>query len=224
MAYATPSTRSTGDLITATIWNVNINNALLTAPALMTTKGDLVAATAANTPARLGVGANNYVLTADSGEATGLKWAASSGTTHVLVRKTADESTSNDTTLSNDSQLVVPVLANEEWAIDFVIFLAHHATPDFKMDIAVPTSSTGMESIQKIIDAAVPIASDVTFSFGEVHTVINGSTEIMIHVHVGIEVAGSSGNVAFRWAQNSSGSDAVTIKEGSYVVAHRIAA
>ena len=46
-----------------------------TAKATLTTKGDVYAATAASTPARLGVGANNTVLTADSAEATGLKWA-----------------------------------------------------------------------------------------------------------------------------------------------------
>jgi hypothetical protein len=38
-------------------------------------KGDLIAATAADTLARLAVGANNYVLTPDSGQSTGLKWA-----------------------------------------------------------------------------------------------------------------------------------------------------
>ena len=38
-------------------------------------KGDLVAASAADTPARLAVGANDLFLTAASGEATGLKWA-----------------------------------------------------------------------------------------------------------------------------------------------------
>jgi hypothetical protein len=43
---------------------------------LLTTKGDIYAATAAATPDRLGVGANNTVLTADSTTATGLKWAA----------------------------------------------------------------------------------------------------------------------------------------------------
>ncbi len=37
-------------------------------------KGDLIAATAADTPARLAVGANNTVLIADSAEATGLRW------------------------------------------------------------------------------------------------------------------------------------------------------
>lgn len=39
-------------------------------------KGDLIAATAADTVDRLAVGANDTVLTADSSTATGLKWAA----------------------------------------------------------------------------------------------------------------------------------------------------
>lgn len=38
-------------------------------------KGDLIAASANDTPARLAVGANDTVLTADSSTATGLKWA-----------------------------------------------------------------------------------------------------------------------------------------------------
>ena len=41
---------------------------------LLTTKGDIIAATGASTPARLGVGANDTVLMADSTAATGVKW------------------------------------------------------------------------------------------------------------------------------------------------------
>lgn len=44
--------------------------------ALMTAKGDLLAASAASTPAALAIGANTHVLTADDGEVTGMKWAA----------------------------------------------------------------------------------------------------------------------------------------------------
>jgi hypothetical protein len=45
------------------------------ATTIVDAKGDLIAATAADTVARLAVGANGTVLTAASGEATGLQWA-----------------------------------------------------------------------------------------------------------------------------------------------------
>jgi hypothetical protein len=50
-----------GDVATDTIWD---------------TKGDLAVGTGANTAAKLAAGTNGYLLTADSGETTGLKWVA----------------------------------------------------------------------------------------------------------------------------------------------------
>ena len=55
---------------------------------ILTTKGDIYAATAAATPDRLGVGANNTVLTADSATATGLKWATPSGGLTLIKTQT----------------------------------------------------------------------------------------------------------------------------------------
>jgi hypothetical protein len=46
--------------------------------AIVDAKGDLIAATAADTPARIAVGTNGQVLTADSTAATGLVWATPS--------------------------------------------------------------------------------------------------------------------------------------------------
>ena len=46
------------------------------AKTIVDAKGDIIAATAADTVSRLAVGANDTVLTADSSTATGLKWAA----------------------------------------------------------------------------------------------------------------------------------------------------
>ncbi len=46
---------------------------------IATTKGDLWVASAASTLARLGVGTNDEVLVADSGEATGVKWGPAGG-------------------------------------------------------------------------------------------------------------------------------------------------
>jgi hypothetical protein len=66
------------------------------AKGLIDAKGDLIAGTADNTPARLAIGTNGHVLTADSTTSTGLKWAAGGG--KVLQVVSAVYSTQTDST------------------------------------------------------------------------------------------------------------------------------
>jgi len=79
--------------------------------AIVDAKGDLIAATAADTPARLAVGTNGQVLTADSTAATGLKWAAVSGGGKVLqvVQGTTSTSVTNSTTTYSDTTLTATI-------------------------------------------------------------------------------------------------------------------
>lgn len=66
-----------------------ITQATAISPTLVDAKGDIIAATAADTVARLAVGANDTVLTADSTTATGLKWATPAGGITLISETTA---------------------------------------------------------------------------------------------------------------------------------------
>lgn len=63
---------------------LSLDGTAVIAPTIVDAKGDLISATAADTPARLAVGTNGQVLTADSSTATGLKWATAGGGGKVL--------------------------------------------------------------------------------------------------------------------------------------------
>ena len=74
MAWVTPSSRSTGDLITAAIWNADVvDNAIETAPGKAANAGDVFHATAANAIAALSVGVAGEVLAVNAG-ATAPEW------------------------------------------------------------------------------------------------------------------------------------------------------
>ena len=74
-------------------------------------KGDLIAATAADTVSRVAVGSNGQVLTADSTVATGVKWATPASTTPtatgtaVFLQSTLSVSNNTDTFIPWDSEI-----------------------------------------------------------------------------------------------------------------------
>jgi hypothetical protein len=66
-----------GALAIRTLGNaIDTTMATMTPKSIVDAKGDLIAATANDTPARLAVGANGTSLVADSGQSTGLAWVA----------------------------------------------------------------------------------------------------------------------------------------------------
>lgn len=95
----TDSTSSTSTTTAATPNSVKTSYDLANAAipkSTVTTKGDLIAATASATVSRLGVGTNGQVLTADSTQSTGIKWAtpaAASSGMNFISRQTFSNTT-----------------------------------------------------------------------------------------------------------------------------------
>lgn len=88
--------------------------------AIVDAKGDLISATAADTPARLAVGSNDQVLTADSTTATGLKWATPANAGSMTLLSTTTLS-GTSTTVSSISQSYTNLFI---WIVDLTFSAA----------------------------------------------------------------------------------------------------
>jgi hypothetical protein len=122
---------------------------------ILDAKGDLITATAADTPARLAVGTNGHILTADSTAATGLKWAAPAAAGKVLQVVNAIYSTPTTSTSSTfaDTGLTATI---------------------------TPTSATS----KVMVFVTIPVYKDFTNTAGE-FKVFRAATEITRLANVG---------------------------------------
>jgi len=136
-------------------------------------KGDLLVGTADNAIARLGVGQNNYILTADSAETSGIKWAAPQAvgvfdtqitfegatadayeTTLTVVDPTADRTI----TLPNVSGTVVT--SGDTGTVTATMLASDSVTTAKITDANVTAAKLATDSVEtaKIVNAAVTAA------------------------------------------------------------------
>jgi hypothetical protein len=125
-------TAGTGISGGGTSGTVTVTNSMATA---IDAKGDLIAGTGADAFSRLAVGTNGYVLTADSAEATGIKWAAAAGgSTYAGV---SVGNTSGSVSIANGTYTAV------NWATEDFDTDGYHSTSSNTSRITIPTGKAG---------------------------------------------------------------------------------
>jgi len=129
---------------------------------LIDAKGDLIAGSAADTVVRLAVGTNAQVLTADSAEASGMKWAAGGGSSTVAqgtVRKTTDFVTTSTSFVDITDLSIVMTTAARRVLLTFSGSAAiDSAAAQIKVTFTVDGTNAGGTNGLQIMEA--PTAGD----------------------------------------------------------------
>lgn len=186
------------------------------ANALVDAKGDLIAASADNTPVRVAVGTNDRVLVADSAQAPGIKW-GSFQTKYVV--KGSDENVNNSAVFQDDDALTFAIGTTETIEFEFRIYaVSASVNSDIKFTVTGPASIGGYFAAEARWGTADAFAVNLANTVGGSGAISFGlDTTIRAVVIRGIAVGGgTAGNITLQWAQNAATVENVTIKTNSY--------
>jgi len=140
-------TAGTGISGGGTSGTVTITNSMATA---IDAKGDLIVGTGADTFSKLTAGTNGYLLTADSAEATGLKWAAPAGGGGGLVF--IGTTTFTGTTTINVNDVFSTTYTNYRIIITGVSTTVNAAQCTFRLRVSSTDTITNYRSLRIYAD------------------------------------------------------------------------
>lgn len=139
-----------------------------------------------------------------------------------------DASRTADTTLSKDAHFDLAVTAGEQWLVEYFLFHASGSqTPDIKIALVAPASSTGWWGIDGLVESATSSSGQVrrlaatSFNTSNSMSVATNTTALWTRVG-GVVTVGTTGTFELWWAQNTSDAAASTIKAGSLLRASKV--
>lgn len=144
-----------------------------------------------------------------------------------IVYKTALETLSSSSTLQNDDHLILPMGAPEIWFVEYTMFVgAASSDPDVKYSLSVPVACTWRLGAVGPIAGAAGADSDmrnISDTSGALALGAHAASDSMHLLRAYIVNPTNAGDAVLQWAQNTSDSDQLRVREGSYMVAYRYA-
>lgn len=139
------------------------------------------------------------------------------------IVKTSATARTSTTTFAADPALTFAVSASSTYLIKGMLFVTASATPDFKVRLTGPASSTWRGEIFGRAAGVATIEGDEIDESGDSFVIAGGSpTELCCWFEVYLVTTGS-GTFSVEWAQNSSSASATTMQAGSYIEYQKIA-
>lgn len=211
MSWTTPKTWTTGELVTAEMMNTHVrDNMLETAPAKVTTAGDLVYASGQNALTRLGIGSSGKVLGVSGGAPAWLDLLSG------YVRKTADESVSASITPQDDNHLFFSIGANEVWAVHMRLACYAQSDSGIRYCFSVPSGCTGWMGG---LLAGYYTSYYASFGVDVTAETLGGAVLLDDSFYLILDAVfingATAGTIQFKWAQQNSQTNPTTIKAQS---------
>lgn len=137
----------------------------------------------------------------------------------TTVKKTADESHNSSAVVADDNTLIVPLLANTQYAIRLMAFFLTNATADLKYRLVFTGATTRVRRRVRrtaTTDIAQTIALLTAFDAADVILSTTGLNP-WLQEDIILQVGASGGNLVLRWGQVVSNAGPTTCLEGSYL-------
>lgn len=188
----------------------------------LTTKGDIIVHDGTNS-VRQAVGTNNYVLTADSTQTNGVKWALPGGVSTgawVVKVKTVNETITSDNTLNNDADLQFSTAANTNYVVRGMLVMQSNVTPDFQMAMSHSGTTTAeFGTYWRLRNSDTAFTNVVAMTNpGSARTFTTNTIDYnIIWFHYFVRVGASGGTLNVQWAQNTSDANNTTVFAGSFL-------
>lgn len=180
----------------------------------LTTNGDLLFHNGTNST-RLARGADGECLKATA--ASIAYGSCVGGPTYVY--KTADETISSDSTLSDDAALKFAASANTKYLGEIFFWMATVAAADFKFGLNCPASPTSVRwnSLRQVWGGTTLNVGALQTACGSVTITATSSGDGWIRMDFFVENGASAGTIALQWAQNTSDPGNTTVQKGSWL-------